>query len=198
MFKVIGLISGILLLAGCSLSPINSAPVKEYAFINMKPRITAQRAKTTKSLLVLAPVASPGYNSSNMVYVMIPYDLQTYAYNRWVAPPAQMLLPILAQRIRNRHYFKAVVTAPFSGQSNYVLDTRLLILQQEFLRPTSQVRLLMQATLVNNTNNRVVASRRFQVVVDAPGNNPYSCVLAANQAVNVISKQIARFVIRSL
>lgn len=187
-----------LFLVGCSLtSPVKMPRMSSYTISS--PFISIPKnSKTRLAILVSMPVASSGYQSSNMVYVDRPYKLKSFANNRWVSAPTEILLPLLAQRLRSYGYFKAVVTPPFAGVTNYRLDTQLLILQQEFLQPTSLVRLVMQVTLVNNTINRVVASRHFQVMVRAPGNNPYSGVLATNKASNVMSKRISTFVIQSI
>ncbi len=114
-----------------------------------------------------------------------------------MAPPAQMILPLLLSALRAQGYFYAVVSPPFSGITNLRLDTQLVKMQQEFLLPTSCVRMVIQAQLINNTTNRIVASRRFETVVSAPENNPYSGVRSANKAAAVLSQKIARFCVRS-
>lgn len=196
--RIIFLVILSVLLSACGLSrPVNLPSQTTYT-ISSPYVATPKSSRTKTTLLVALPVASSGYQSSKMIYVDTPYKLKEYANNRWIAPPSDMILPLLAQRIRSAGYFKAVVTPPFSGITNYHLETKLITLQQEFLQPTSLVRLVMQATLVNSTTNRVIASRRFQVMVQAPQNNPYSGVLATNKAVNVIDKRIAAFVVRSL
>ncbi len=193
------LLSLLPLLAACGiLSPVKLPPVSTYTITNIKSVSVPHRSKTRLTLLVSLPVASSGYQSSSMVYVAIPYKLKSYANNRWVAPPAAMLMPLLAQHIRATGYFHAVVTPPFSGVANYRLDSQLLVLQQEFFRPTSVVRIVMQVLLVSTTSNRVMANRRFQVMVSAPANNPYSGVLATNKASSILCKRISRFVIRSI
>ena len=80
---------------------------------------------------------------------------------------------------------------PFAGITNYRVDTQLL----KFMLPISRVRLAVQASLINNVNNRVIASRLFEVVIPAPANNPYSGVLAANKAAAIVSRRIAQFCI---
>ena len=132
------------------------------------------------------------------MYVMVPYKLRAFANHRWVAPPAQMLLPMIAERIRSKGYFKAVVTPPFTGLATYRLDSQLLMLQQEFMRPVSLVRLIMQTEIINSKTNKIVAAKRFVVTMKAPENNPYDGVLAANQAAAKLTQQIAAFVIRSI
>lgn len=185
----------LILLSGCG--PISMPPVSRYA-ITSSPPIKKMHHRTHKTLLVSTPIASAGYKSNKMIYITIPYRLRSFANNQWIAPPADMLLPLIAESLRKTDYFKAVVTAPFSGVVNYRLDTQLLTLQQEFLHPVSQIRLVLQATLINDINNHVIASRRFQIVVNAPENNPYGGVLAANRAAASLSKQITQFVLRTL
>lgn len=176
--------------------PVKTPVISEYVISGHALVPNRPAPKTGQSLLVAAPIASPGYDTAKMIYVQVPYKLRSFATHRWVARPAQMLLPMIAQSIRNRAYFRAVVTAPFAGGTRYLLSLNLLMLQQEFFQPTSAVRLIMQATLTNSQTGRVLASRRFVTRVSAPENNPYSGVLAANRAAAKMSRDIADFVIR--
>ena len=177
--------------------PIRTKPVHTYALSGLKKSAQPRTTKSRLTLLLSNPTAAPGYQTAAMVYMMTPYELRSYADNRWVAPPAQMLLPLLLSALRAEGYFYAVVSPPFSGITNLRLDTQLVKLQQEFLLPTSRVRLVVQAQLINNTTNRIVASRRFETVISALENNPYSGVRSANKAAAVLSRQIARFCIQS-
>lgn len=189
--KIIIILGAFLFLTACS--PIAVPPESTYAITSLKNQTLPVRAKTKLSLLVTVPSANPGYQTNDMVYMLSPYRLQSYADHSWVAPPTQMLMPIFVDAIRQAGYFANVVMAPFSGVTNYRLDTRLIKLQQEFMTPTSQVQLVVEATLINNTSNVVVATRRFSAAIPAPDNNPYSGVLAANIAAANVSQQIAAF-----
>lgn len=198
IYRLISALFVIFLLSACALlRPVKLPRQGTYTISGPYIAIPTD-SKTSRTILVSTPVASSGYQSSKMIYIQTPFKLRAYAKNRWIAAPAEMLLPLFAQRLRACGYFKAVVTPPFSGITNYRLDTQLLTLQQEFLRPTSLIRLVIQATLINTTTNRVLASRRFQVMVSAPGNNPYSGVLAANKAADIMSKRLSSFVIQSV
>ncbi len=185
------LVPMVFLLTSCG--PIKTPPSSSYLISNLNLGKMPTTAKTNLTLLVSNPIANSGYQTSAMIYMITPYELKVFSNNRWVAPPAQMLLPIIVQALREQGYFYAVVAPPFSGLTNYRLDTQLIKLQQEFLLPTSRVRLVMQATLISNVSNKVVATRLFEAMVSAPANNPYSGVLAANQAASMISQAIARF-----
>ncbi|MDP1574290.1 MAG: ABC-type transport auxiliary lipoprotein family protein [Coxiellaceae bacterium] len=186
-----------LLLSGCGLKPLPVKPSMQYTFTTW-PKTSAfpEKAATNKTLLVSMPIAAPGYQSSKMIYVTVPYELKAFADHRWVAPPADLLLPLLSNRLRTVGYFKAVVTAPFAGSTNYQLNTELLTLQQEFMRPESSVRMAVEVTLVRTDTGAVVANRVFEVTVPANSNDPYGGVLAANTATHRLLDKIALFVVK--
>lgn len=194
--RVVSLILVSSILSGCGLStPVAVPELRTYTLSNVNPSALASRHSSAKILLVSLPIPDPGYQSSAMVYEPLPFDLRKYANHQWAAPPAQMIMPLLAQAITNRGYFKGVVTTPFTGVTDYRLDSRLVALKQNFIEPVSREQLILQETLTNNITNKVMASKRFSATVSAPQNNPYSGVVAANKAVSIVTGQIARWVV---
>lgn len=195
--KIIVLLLFAFSLSGC-LSPIKTPEESSYTLTSYTTHHATHTKKThtQKILLITTPTASPGYGSSDMIYVMIPYQLKSFADHRWVAPPSELLLPLLTEKMHRTGLFKAVVTPPFTGAATYQLSTQLLMLQQEFLQPQSEVRLVMSATLIKIASGRVVGNRIFSVLVPAEGNNPYGGVLATNKAAHRIINQIAQFVVQ--
>jgi cholesterol transport system auxiliary component len=189
------LIMAMIFTAGCA---VKMPQITTYSFIVPTPPINAQPPRTHSVLLVSTMSADPAFKNNNMIYVKNPGDLRNFSVNAWVAPPAQMFVPLIVQHLEAKNYFRAVVTPPFMGQSDYRLDTRLIILQQEFYGPQSEVRCLVEAVLTRGENGHVVASRRFLAIVPAPGNNPASGAAAANRAASQISEEIADFVITNL
>jgi len=188
-----------LCLSGCGLDkPVRLRPESLYTIASPQLTSFGKPVATSSILLLSQVVASPGYQSSRMIYVQKCFQLNAFADHQWAAPPAQMLTIVLAQQLRDQHYFKAILTPPFSSLSDYRLDVQLILLQQEFLTPVSVVRLTAQVNLVKVRENRLIGSSYFQVTVPAPGNNPYSGVLAINKASVLVSKQISHFVIQSV
>ena len=183
------------LISACS--PVKVKPISTYTIGNYQQKSPSRRAKTKLTLLVTTPIADPGYETVNIVYIKTPFKLQHFSTHRWVAPPAEMILPILTQALRNRNYFYAIVSSPFSGSSSYRLDTKLITLQQDFLTPRSRVRVAIQASILNNMTNKIAATRLFKVEVPTSANNPYSGVMATTVAVNRIARQIALFAQRA-
>lgn len=179
-------------LAGCALFKEKTPEVKTYTL--SPAQMSSHTQGKNGSLLISTPVASPGYDTAHMVYVKRPYQLQNFTENAWVAPPAQLLLPLLEQSFKNRGCFRTVSTAPFAGEANYMLNTQLLKLQQVFYENYSEVQLVMDATLIDNLSHESMAHRRFTATVAASQNAPYAGVVAANQAAARVLRQIVDFV----
>jgi cholesterol transport system auxiliary component len=147
------------------------------------------------TLFIAEPSVQPGYETDQMIYLINPYQPKAYAKNKWIAPPNEMLTSLIAQSLRNTHFFRAVVTAPFAGEAQYRLETRLLKLQQEFFCSPSQIRMVLHAVVIDNNCHQAIGERIFEAVVLAPQNNPYGGVIAANKATRLLLGQIANFVI---
>lgn len=185
-------------LAGC-FSPVKTTPVSYFTLQNTFEKSVPKRYRAKSySILVSIPVASPAYNTQKMIYMNIPYKISAYANHEWTAPPAHLLLPLIAGAVRSTGYFHAVMTPPFSGRTRYQLVTKLLAFQQEFFQPVSQERVVIEVSLIDMNTNRVIASKVFKKVESAPENDPYSGVLAANKAANLLAHQIAKFVVRTI
>ena len=185
-----------LFLAACS--PVKLPNMNYYTLDSASNSLLISKrvSDTKKTILLNNIVANPGYDTAKMLYVNIPFKLKSFASHAWVAPPATMLLPVFVSSIQKLHYFSAVVTPPYVGESDYVMSAKLLTLQQEFLRPVSSVRMAVSLTLINNKTQRVIGNKVFQSIAVAPRNNPYSGVLAANKDAQQIALQVAKYVKR--
>jgi cholesterol transport system auxiliary component len=194
------LATGILLTAATALvgcSPLNMPPKNDYTLVSKKVAYSNRPSRTNKTVLVSMPAAAPGFQTRNMIYVLTPFKLQSYTQSQWIAPPANMLMTSLVNAIRGTNYFKAVAAPPFVGNTDYQLNSYLVALDQSFMRPTSRIHLALSVTLINAQTRQVLATKTFVRNVDAPGNNAYSGVIAANKAAAWVSKQVATFVVRS-
>ena len=142
-------------------------------------------------LLVSLPQAEPGFETSRMVYVRRPYELEHYAMNQWADTPARMLTPLLVQALGQTGMWGGVVPLPASVRGDYRLDLRGLALQQEFLKQPSRVRVVVRAQLIDLKESKVVGTRAFEAAEEAPSEDAYGGVLAANRAIATMLDHIA-------
>jgi cholesterol transport system auxiliary component len=151
------------------------------------------RAKRDLVLEVGAPRARPGFDTPQMVYVRQPYELQYFAINRWADTPARMLGPLLAQGLEQTGSFRAVVQTPSAVPADLRVDTELIRLQQNFGTRPSRIELTLRAELIDVPARRVLSTKLFEETEDAPTDDAYGGVTAANLALRRILEQLADF-----
>ena len=196
--RLLLLLASLLGLGGCSLlGPQNVPEVSTYTLA--VERIHSPVSSHQKiTLAVNTPTAGAGYDTRKMIFTNRPYELGEFARSQWAAPPAEMIEPILIQKLRDTGRFHAVVMNAFSTNKQLSLRTHLIELRQDFTVKPSQVKVAIQAELINANDNKVINSRTFTTSISAPENTPYSGVVAANKAVDWLLTQIAEFSVRSL
>jgi len=150
-------------------------------------------AAAAPTLIVNPPHAAAGFDSSRIIYVRETHKLEYFAHSEWVDPPARMLAPLLVAAVENSGAFRAVVLTPSAATGDLRLDTEIIRLQQEFRTQPSSVRFTLRAYLVEDKTRRVLAWREFDTAVPAASEDPYGGVVAANQAVQAVLKDLAAF-----
>ncbi len=135
----------------------------------------------TQAILVAPPVARSGHDSARMVYVTRAYEIRFFARHEWVAPPAQMLAPLLAEALERGGRFRAVQSTADVAPA-FRLETEIVALQQEFTAQPSQTRLVLRVQLIDMAERRVLAAEQLEAVETAPSDDPYGGVVAANRA----------------
>lgn len=183
-----------LLAGGCSLPTSDSGPRPQQYLLTAAFDRAGSAPSDAPVLMVARPRASAGFDSPDMRYLEEPTELDTFARNRWVAAPADMLEPLLVDALEGTGAFRAVVGGGSGLRAGLRLDTEVLKLQQEFFERPSRVRLGLRATLVETRTGEVLMARTFETVETAPGNDPSSGVAAANRAVARLLGELAEAV----
>ncbi len=192
------LIFAIFGVASCSfLGPQNIPEVTTYTIAVPKTQPSFSSAQKI-TLMVSTPTAGAGYDSRKMIYTNKPYELASFAKSQWAATPAEMLEPILIQKLRDTGYFHAVVSNAFSTSRQVFLRTHLIELRQDFTQNPSRIILSLQVEIINAEDGRVINAKTFTSSVLTAENTPYSGVVAANRAVDRLASEIALFSLSSL
>ena len=111
--------------------------------------------------------------------------------NQWADTPARMLTPLLVQALGQTGVWRAVVPFPGSVRGDYRLDSHGFVLQQEFLKQPSRVRVVVRAQLIDLKESKVVGTRAFEEAEETPSEDAYGGVLAANRAIATMLDHIA-------
>ena len=104
-----------------------------------------------------------------------------------------MISPLVAQALERSGVFRAVVRAPGQAAAELRLDTELMRLLQDFRAQPSRVELALHAQLVDLRNGRVLAAQDFALSENAPSDDPYGGVVAANRALARLLGELTAF-----
>lgn len=159
----------------------------------IKPTGSPAVSARAVTLAVSVTRAVAGFDSKRLIYVRQPHKIEYFANSEWIDTPARMLSPLIVAALEKRVAFRAVIHPPGSARGDLRLDTEVVLLQHEFAVTPSRVRFVLRASLVEDTNRRVVATREFEEVVNDTSGDPYGGVLAANQAVDAVLGKLADF-----
>lgn len=177
-----------------SCTPVQVTPVNRYMIDKIPCGCRSVYSRTHATLGVALPESSVFYNTTAMAYTICPYQIDYFVRNQWAEPPAQMLQPLMAQALRNTHYFRTVSTSDY-GRYDLILNSQLLELIQVFrCNGCSYVSLKIHVELVDGITNEVIRSKMFCLTEPAPCPTPYGGVIAANRAAMRLMEQLAMFV----
>jgi cholesterol transport system auxiliary component len=199
---ILGLMfSGPAVLTACVIPKATQEPLHNYALSfdeGTALESRQSRALELPGLLVTVPEPAPGFESPRMVYVRIPYELNVFATSQWVDSPARMLAPLIIQRLDKSGIWSSVVHMPTPVRSDYRLDISHVALVQEFLQQPSQIRLALRAQLTTMLDPHVLGTRNFEIREDAPSEDAYGGVLAAQGAVRKLLDTLVEWLDRCL
>jgi cholesterol transport system auxiliary component len=123
------------------------------------------------------------------------YQIAYFSKNEWAETPSQMIQPLVVKTLRNTHYFSAVLSSPYFGPHTFALRIEILELRQDFSSEPAMLQLAMRIYLSREATNQVVATKELSVREPMPERNPYAGVLAANEAMPRVLREVAKFVV---
>jgi cholesterol transport system auxiliary component len=128
-----------------------------------------------------------------MAYLEQDYRLDSFAAHEWVAAPATLLGPLLAQTLRDSGAFAAVSEEERGIDTDLRLDSVIESFYQDFRTRPSQAQVQVRVWLVNPAERRILATQVFSDTQPTKTDDPYGGVIAINQALGRLLPRIADF-----
>lgn len=183
-------------LAACAtLQPVKQESASTFALEARIARAATLPPPDAPNLVVSPARAWAGFESPRMAYVRTPHKLEYFAKNQWIDSPARMLTPLLIQATESSGAFGAVTTPGSGVAAQLRLESEVVRLQQEFTAAPSRVRFTLRVQLIDVAARKVLATREFDVTENAPSEDPYGGVVAANLAVSRALGEVKDFCI---
>lgn len=191
--RLFQMFASVMLLSGCTGLQSHQSDSTRLYVLDARPAIKVAQVKRDLVLAVGLPRAWPGFDTSQMAYVRQPHGLDYFAVNRWADTPPRMLEPLLRYALERTNGFRAIVPAPGSYAADIRLETELIRLQQDFQKQPSQVQLTLRTQLIDVVSKRIIAVKQFEGVENAPSDDPYGGVVAANRLLQRLLGELAEF-----
>ncbi len=147
------------------------------------------------TLMVSIPEAAAAFQTTQMLYVDQPFELEAFAYHAWFSPPASMLYSLLIKSLQSSGFFYAVTSSVYGEAPDFRLDTHLLTLEQNFLKKPSEIEFSAKVVLTHVSDNRVIVSQIINKHIPCSSDNPLGGVIAANKAVELFTAEVNDLVI---
>ncbi|MFZ3003890.1 MAG: ABC-type transport auxiliary lipoprotein family protein [Undibacterium umbellatum] len=186
-------------LTACSaLQPANVAPMAVYRLDAVVPGSSPAPVTATASILVGNIRAAAGFDTSRMLFMRQPYQIEEFQQSQWQKPPAAMLMPLVATTLESSGIFKVVLQAPSAVLTTYRLDLEILSLQQDFSSTPSSIQFKLRAHLSDRQNQQIIAWREFSASTATASEDAYGGVVASNQAVAQVLQQLRVFCVEQI
>lgn len=184
------------LLSACSILP-KPEQVDVYWLPYAQTPIAASRsAPVTWSLRLDKPMASNALNSQNIAVVPQGNLISNYKGARWSDPAPVLLRNRLLDAFLQDGRIQGLSTDDSNLQADYELGGELLAFQTHYNGKNPEVLVQYNARLVRTSDQRVIASRRFET--RQPLSNPMvpGVVAGFDQATDALMPQVVQWVMQ--
>lgn len=179
------------LLSGCSILP-KSAPLQVYLLPSQVPNASAAPALNW-SLRINPAQASQALDTARIAVIPEGNQISSYASSRWSDPAPRLLRNHLLNAFQHDGRLPALSSDDDNLPSDLTLGGELQAFQSEYQQGTVTVRVRLQARLIDNRSQRIIASQRFEVRQPVSGSQVPAVVQAFGQASDQLAAQVLQW-----
>ncbi|KAA6195039.1 ABC-type transport auxiliary lipoprotein family protein [Pseudomonas lactis] len=180
------------LVSACSILP-KPDPSDVYRLASAQP--TIQGTPVNWSLRVTKPQTSEFLDSPRIAVVPDGNLISNYANSRWSDPAPVLLRNRLLDGFQRDGRVTLLSTDETNLQADYELGGQLQAFQSEYRGEAVEVVIRLDARLVRGRDQRIIASRRFEVRQPVNDAKVPAVVAAFGQAGDQLNKQVVDWVV---
>ncbi|POM12334.1 ABC transporter [Pseudomonas sp. WP001] len=180
------------LMSACSILP-KPDPSDVYRLASIQP--VSQGTPVSWSLRVTKPQTSEFLDSPRIAVVPNGDLISSYAHSRWSDPAPVLLRNRLLDGFQRDGRVTLLSTDETNLQADYELGGQLQAFQSEYHGTAVEVVIRLDARLVRGSDQRIIASRRFEVRQQVGDTKVPSVVAAFGQAGDQLNRQVVDWVV---
>ncbi|MCK5058489.1 MAG: membrane integrity-associated transporter subunit PqiC [Candidatus Aminicenantes bacterium] len=152
----------LIFLTGC----ISSSPGKKYFQLHIDdiPRGNQEQTEVEepdKIILVEIAKVEDVYNDYRIVYRTSPYQLNYYSYNFWIKRPGKIIRDAMYTYLLKANIFKKVILHLAEGEPDYLLKTKVDVLEEYDLKRVWYAHLKMEIEIKDFKSGKTIIFYRF-------------------------------------
>ncbi|WP_017530593.1 ABC-type transport auxiliary lipoprotein family protein [Pseudomonas fluorescens] len=182
----------LVLIGACSILP-KADPSDVYRLAAAQS--ATQGAAVSWSLRVTKPQTSEFLDSPRIAVVPNGDLISSYANSRWSDPAPVLLRNRLLDGFQRDGRVTLLSTDDTNLQADYELGGQLQAFQSEYRSSAVEVVIRLDARLVRGSDQRIIASRRFEVRQPVGDTKVPAVVAAFGQAGDQLNKQVVEWVV---
>lgn len=187
-----------LTLAGCELAVPGQGPPPALYRLTPKSTFSEGLPVVDWQLVLEAPVADAGLNTTRVALQMSPTQLEYYALASWTDRAPLMVQTLMVESFENSGRIVAVGRESIGLRSDFVLKTELREFQAEyFYGGTPQVRVRVTAKLVRMPERAIVASTEIDHRADASDDRMEDIIAAFDDALGKVLRKLVEWTLVS-
>jgi ABC-type uncharacterized transport system auxiliary subunit len=183
------------LLPGCIKQGRPTAMVERHVFEYALP--TFKELRPLNQLLKVERFSvAKAYNSLSIVYRPEPYTLDTYANNRWMANPGDMVSDFLLRDLRGSGLFRAVFSFRDLEDARYVIEGSIEEIVERDEAPGRCAVIALHVTLLDlarpGMESRLVFQKEYRAIKPLPAKTAAGLAQAMSHAMAQLSSAIIK------
>ena len=149
------------------------------------------KAFFNKILKIEKPTSTRDIESRRILYAKKSFERDAYAYGKWSDTPNVMLQKNFIYALGESKLFKTVLLKRSFAKADYILESNLDEFYHAFVTSEASVGVItLEAHLIDSQRKKVIASKRFSLVKDAPSQDIKGGVEALNNASNALTSEL--------
>jgi len=194
MIRLVAALCLILGLSACgNLIPVPGAVSNLY---NLSPKSTFRQdlPAVEWQLVIDEPLASGGLNSASIAFKPSPLEVRYFKDVRWTERVPRMVQTLLVESFENSGTIVAVGRQAIGLRADFALKTEIREFQAERAAGHS-IRVRVNAKLIQQPRQNIVASRSFDVSVKESGDSMRNTIIVWDEAMGRVLRQIVEWTI---
>ena len=179
--------------AGCSINLPGSGPAPDLFVLTPKSTFDQNLPTVTWQLVIEEPVASNGLNTTGIAVAKSATELDYLPGARWAERAPAMVQTLLVESFENSNRIVSVGRQSIGLRSDYLLKPELREFQVEYPQGKPEVRVRVNAKLVNQQRRAIVASQSFEYLIPATSATHKDLVLAFDEGLGKTMRRIVEW-----